>query len=305
MVSTRKGRNFRIISFATTAAAIGCTIIAVVLTHLVIFTASMAILASGTIGVALVKRVQIARSRRRAMQYASELNWKSSELLARCKSVGDGNARDVFKNFSVQSPELIEDYFAFQEGVQAIYLIGDDSEVPIALYPDGSKLENDEYQIIERIKCYIEEQEVIDAKNETSGPWIRAFTDFGKKFHLFSINNGITLAFVTSTSISMPEIIPVQVIDILGHLDALGNPLDENGTAILAALVENHLPWSCLSEYYAPAVDIELLTESNQASANDEILDDLFWLKQGNTPLTKFVENFFLPNVYLFLKIGM
>lgn len=281
MTSIRKARVFRDISLATTAAAIGCTIVGIVLTHLVIFTLSLALLAIGTAGIALIRRVQIMRSRKRAMQYASELNWKSGELLARCKTVDEGNARDVLKNFSVQSPELIDDYFAFQEGVQAIFLIGDSGQLPVALYPDGSTLENDEYMLIERITCFIEEQEITEATSKTSGPWIRAFTDLGNKFYLFSINKRITLVFVTSTSISMPEIIPVQVIEILKHLDALGNPWDENITALFATLIETHLPWSCLSEYYAPAVEIELLTASNWASGNDEILDDLYWLKQA------------------------
>jgi len=284
MVNLRKERFFRLASILTMVAAIGCVAIALVLNSSILIAAGIVIVVGGNASIACVKKVQATRSRQRAMLFASEMNWKSSELLARCKSMGDASARDAFKNLSVQSPELIEDYFVFQEGVQAILLIDENSSaVPIALYPNDSALENDEYTLFELITCFLEEQAAIDAKNETSGPWIRSFSDIGKKFHLFSIGNGVTLVIVTDTSVSMPEIIPVQIIDILGHLDAMGNPWDENGAEIFAALIETHLPWSCLSEYYAPTVDIELLTASSQASGNDEILDDLFWLKQALT----------------------
>ncbi|HME56331.1 MAG TPA: hypothetical protein VKM55_29295 [Candidatus Lokiarchaeia archaeon] len=283
-MSNRKGGYFRIVSIAATSVAIGITIISIVIGSAILFGAGIAVLAAGNGAIVCVKRVQVSRSRQRAMLFASNMSWKSSELLARRKTLDDASTRDAFKNLSVQSPDLIEDYFAFQEGIQAIFLIDDyTSEVPISLYPNNSNLENDEYMLVELITCFIEEGSAIDAKNDDSSPRIGNFSDIGKKFYLFSIGTGITLVFVTESSVRMPEIVPVRVIDILRHLDEIGNPWDENGPAIFAALIENHLPWSSLSEYYAPAVDIELLTASSQAIGNDEILDDLYSLKQALT----------------------
>lgn len=284
MVNIRKGFVFRIVSILTTLAAIGCIFTSVLLGSPFLFVIGIVVMVGGNASVACIRRVQATRSRQRAMLFASEMNWKSSELLARCKNISDTSARDAIKNLSVQNPDLINDYFTFQEGVQAIFLIDDyTGEVPIALYPNDSNLENDEYTLIELITCFIEAHGAIDAKNENLEASVSNFSDFGKKFYLFSIGNGITLVFVTEASVSMPEIVPVRVIDILTHLDALGNPWDENSAAIFAALIENHLPWSGLSEYYAPAVDIELLTASSLANGNDEILDDLYWLKQALT----------------------
>jgi hypothetical protein len=283
MVNLQKGRDFRLVSIIALAAATACIIVGMFLGSLLLFVMGIMALAIGNISIACVKRMQARRSKQRAMRFASELNWKSSELLARCKHVGDASVRDAFKNFSVQSPDLIEDYFTFQEGVQAIFLIDDHaSEVPIALYPNGSNLENDEYTIVELITCFIEEQAMI-AKNDNDESRISNFTELGKNFYLFSIGTGITIVFVTGKEITMPEIVPLRVIDILRRLDEMGNPWDENSEAIFAALIETHLPWSCLSEYYAPAVDIELLTASSQASGNEEILEDLFALKQALT----------------------
>nr|MDO8109938.1 hypothetical protein [Candidatus Sigynarchaeota archaeon] len=253
--------------------------------------AGASVMAVSVAGTAYVNKVKVARSRQQiagtmALVHKSKLR----AFLKNHKDVTDQGTREMLFDLAFDSPEKVDEYFAFQEAVQAIYLIDDATgEVLVALYPNYSGLERDEYSLVELITCFIEQAGETAAEPASENLQARShhFADIGKEFFLFNVNTGTTLAFVTDQHVTMPAIVPPRVIAILEHVDAMGAIWDENRVSILTAMLDEHLPWSGVTSIYSPSSIIDQMEARQRDSGesdrdvSDEIMDDLAQLRQA------------------------
>ncbi|MEX2683226.1 MAG: hypothetical protein Q6373_016750, partial [Candidatus Sigynarchaeota archaeon] len=199
---------------------------------------------------------------------------------------------DAKYELAYEDPAAIDDYFAFQEALQAIFLIDDvTGELLTSLYPNDNDLESEECWLVTVLSCFVEQsKDSLEPVVEGSPLQLGKFCELGRQFLVYGINRGYLITFVTAEGTPVPDIVHRRVQGILEHIDAMGihGLWDQSMADTISAIFDEHLPWGSIVGYRIPAVVLDNHMAKHQHPGDDdsidsteEILDDLYQLKQA------------------------
>ncbi|MBN2150591.1 MAG: hypothetical protein JW839_03995 [Candidatus Lokiarchaeota archaeon] len=254
--------------------------------------ATIALASAGIAGGNFVAKAQARKARKRAAAIASEAREIKKAKLKEITRETSGPKSGAKEELAYEDPEAIDDYFAFQEALQAIFLIdGVTGELLVSLYPNDNDLEAEECWLMTVLSCFVEQsKDSLEPVVEGSPLRFGRFRDLGKQFLVYGINRGFLVAFVTGDGAPVPDIVHRCVHGVLEHVDAMGihGLWDQSMADTVSAIFDEHLPWGSIVGYRLPDVLLDGHVARHQQAGDDEsadsteeILDDLYQLRQG------------------------
>ncbi len=254
--------------------------------------ATFALASTGIVGGSYVAKAQARKARKRAVAIASEAREMTKAKLKEITRPSSEPKSNAKSELAYEDPDSIDEYFTFQEELQAIFLIDDvTGELLVSLYPNDAEIESDEYWLVTALSCFVEQsKDTFEPVVEGSALQASKFCEFGKQFHLYGINKGYLITFVTKEGTPVPDFLYRRVQGILEDVDAMGihGLWDQSMADTVSAIFDEHLPWGSITGYRLPDVvldghmakhrDIE---DDESVDSTEEILDDLYRLKQA------------------------
>jgi hypothetical protein len=254
--------------------------------------ATFALASAGIAGGSFIAKTQAKKARKRAAAIASEAREIRKAKLKEITRPSSEPPSDAKAELAYEDPSSIDEYFAFQEDLQAIFLIDDvTGELLVSLYPNDGDLEADEYWMVTVLSCFVEQsKQTREPVVEGSPIQVGRFDELDKQFILYGMNKGFLIAFVTKEGTPVPDILHPRVQGILEHIDAMGihGLWDQSMADTVSTIFDEHLPWGSITGYRLPDVVLDShmakhrdVEEDESIDSTDEILDDLYRLKQA------------------------
>ncbi len=254
--------------------------------------ATFALASAGIAGGSFVAKAQARKARKRAAAIASEAREMTKAKLKEITRPSSEPKSDAKEELAYEDPDAIDEYFAFQEALQAIFLIDDvTGELLVSLYPNDNDLESDECWLVTVLSCFVEQsKESLEPVVEGGSLRFGRFRELGKQFLVYGINRGFLITFVTNEGTPVPDIIHRRVQGILEHVDAMGihGLWDQSMADTVSAIFDEHLPWGSIVGYRLPGVLLDNhmakhrhVEDDESVDSTEEILDDLYQLKQA------------------------
>lgn len=255
-------------------------------------TATFALASAGIAGSSFIAKAQAKKARKRAAAIASEAREMTKAKLKEITRSSSEPASDAKAELSYEDPSSIDEYFAFQEGLQAVFLIDDvTGELLVSLYPNESELEMDEYWLVTVLSCFVEQsRQSFEPVVEGSPIQVCRLCELDKHFILYGMNKGFLIAFVTKEGTPVPDFLHKRVQDILTHIDEMGihGLWDQSMADTVSTIFDEHMPWGGITGYRLPDVVLDHhmarhhdIEDDESIDSTDEILDDLYRLKQA------------------------
>jgi hypothetical protein len=251
---------------------------------------TFALASAGIAGGSYIARTQARKARKRATAIASEAREMTR---AKLKEITSSEPKsDAKAELAYEDPDGIDEYFAFQEELQAIFLIDDvTGELLVSLYPNDSDLESEEYWLVTVLSCFVEQsKQSFEPVVEGSPIQVGRFCELGKQFILYGMNKGFLIAFVTKEGTPVPDFLHRRVQGIIEHIDAMGihGLWDQSMADTVSTIFDEHLPWGGITGYRLPDVVLDGhmakhsgIDKDESIDSTEEILDDLYRLKQA------------------------
>jgi hypothetical protein len=239
-----------------------------------------------------IAKAQAKKARKRAAAIATEAREMTKAKLKEITHPSSEPTSNAKSELVYADPATIDEYFAFQADLQAIFLIDDvTGELLVSLYPNDSDAELDEYSLVTVLSCFVEQSKDVFEPVIEGGPiQFTRFSDLGKQFLLYGINKGFLIAFVTGEGTPVPDFMHPHVQEILEHVDEMGihGLWDQSMADTVSEIFDEHLPWGGVTGYRLPGVVIEGhvakhrdIEDDDSIDSTEEILDDLYRLKQA------------------------
>jgi len=254
--------------------------------------ATFALASAGIAGGSFIAKTQARKARKRAAAIASEAREMTKAKLKEITRSSSEPTSDAKTELAYEEPGSIDEYFAFQEELQAIFLIDDvTGELLVSLYPNDSDIESEEYWMVTLLSCFVEQsKQSLEPVMKDSPIQVGRFHELSKQFVLYGMNKGFLIAFVTKEGTPVPEILHRRVQGILEHIDAMGihGLWDQSMADTVSTIFDEHLPWGGITGYRLPDVVLDShmakhrdIEEDESIDSTEEILDDLYRLKQA------------------------
>nr|MDO8083174.1 hypothetical protein [Candidatus Sigynarchaeum springense] len=293
MLNRDRSLQPRHVALVSTIVAGACALFYFATGQTIFGTSAMFALASaGIASGGFVAKAQARKARKRAAAIASEAREMTKAKLKEITRPSSEPKSDAKAELAYEDPAAIDDYFAFQESLQAIFLIDDvTGELLVSLYPNDNELESEECWLVTVLSCFVEQsKDSLEPVVEGSPLQFGKFCELGKQFLVYGINRGFLITFVTTEGTPVPDIIHRRVQGILEHVDAMGihGLWDQSMADTVSAIFDDHLPWGSIVGYRIPSVVLDNHMAKHQHAGDDEsidsteeILDDLYQLKQA------------------------